>query len=66
MFLGHQIGSFLGVWAGGAVYDATGSYAVVWIAAAALGLIAALVCLPIDEAAVPVPRPAGDVLYRRN
>ncbi len=56
VFLGHQIGSFLGVWAGGAVYDATGSYAVVWIAAAALGLIAALICLPIDEASLQLPR----------
>lgn len=55
VFLGHQIGSFLGVWAGGAVFDATGSYAVVWIVAAALGLIAALVCLPIDEASVQLP-----------
>ena len=52
VFVAHQIGSFLGVWLGGAVFDATGSYVAVWTSTAALGLLAALVCLPIDERAV--------------
>jgi MFS family permease len=49
VFLGHQLGAFLGVWAGGRVYDLTGSYNLVWIAAIALGVFSALVHWPIDE-----------------
>jgi MFS family permease len=49
VFLGHQIGSFLGVWSGGFIYDLTGSYTLVWYAAVALGLFSALIHWPIDE-----------------
>ena len=49
VFFSHQLGSFLGVWLGGRLYDATGSYDGVWWAGVALGLVAALVHLPIDE-----------------
>ena len=49
VFLSHQIGSFLGVWLGGFMYDRTGSYGLVWVIAIALGVIAAIVNLPIDE-----------------
>ncbi|MCH9045617.1 MAG: MFS transporter [SAR324 cluster bacterium] len=49
VFLGHQLGSFLGVWLGGRVYDLTGSYDQVWLAAIALGVFAAAVHWPIDE-----------------
>ncbi|EKV28225.1 MFS permease [Caenispirillum salinarum AK4] len=49
VFLGHQLGAFLGVWLGGALYDATGSYDVVWWAGVALGLAAAALHWPIDE-----------------
>lgn len=49
VFFGHQVGSFLGVWIGGAVYDATGSYDAIWIASIALGVIAAILHLPIAE-----------------
>ncbi len=49
VFLSHQVGSFLGVWLGGRLYDATGSYDVVWWIAVALGVFAALVNLPVDE-----------------
>ncbi len=49
VFLGHQVGSFLGIWLGGRLYDTTGSYDVVWYMAIALGLFAAIVHLPIRE-----------------
>jgi MFS family permease len=49
VFLSHQIGSFSGVWLGGYLFDATGSYDLVWIGSIALGVIAAILNLPIDE-----------------
>jgi predicted MFS family arabinose efflux permease len=52
VFLSHQVGSFLGVWLGGRLYDATGSYDVVWWIAAGLGVFAAIVNLPVREAAI--------------
>ena len=48
-FFSHQIGSFLGAWLGGKLYDTTGSYDVVWYLAIALGIVAGLINLPIDE-----------------
>lgn len=55
VFLSHQIGSFLGVWLGGRLYDTTGSYDVVWWLAVALGVMAALVNLPVRETAIVRP-----------
>lgn len=49
VFLSHQVGSFLGIWLGGRLYDTTGSYNIVWYLAIALGIFAALVQLPIAE-----------------
>ena len=49
VFLSHQIGSFLGVWGGGYLYDTTGSYNVVWYCSIALGIFAGIVHWPIDE-----------------
>ncbi len=49
VFLSHQIGSFLGVWLGGRIYDQTGSYDGMWWAGIILGLLAALIHLPINE-----------------
>ena len=49
VFFSHQAGSFIGVWWGGWSYDATGSYDQVWIASIVLGLLAALLHLPIPE-----------------
>ena len=51
-FLGHQLGSFAGAWMGGAVFDLTGSYSPVWLACIAFSIVAALLCLPIDERAI--------------
>jgi MFS family permease len=53
VFLIHQIGSFLGIWLGGRLYDTTGSYDPIWWTAIALGMVAALLHWPIDERAVP-------------
>jgi MFS family permease len=60
VFFSHQIGSFMGVWLGGYLYDKTGSYDLVWYIAIALGVMAALVNLPVREAAIQrhTPRPA--------
>jgi MFS family permease len=52
VFFSHQIGSFMGVWLGGYLYDKTGSYDIVWYIAIALGVFAGLVNLPIREAAI--------------
>jgi predicted MFS family arabinose efflux permease len=46
-FLSHQIGSFLGVAAGGYAVEKTGSYALVWVATIVIGYLAAAVNLPI-------------------
>ena len=54
VFLSHQIGSFIGVWLGGALYDNTGSYDGMWWAGVGLGVFAAIVHLPINEK--PLPR----------
>jgi MFS family permease len=48
-FLGHQLGAFAGAWAGGAIFDATGSYQLVWLASIGLSVVAGLLCMPIDE-----------------
>jgi predicted MFS family arabinose efflux permease len=54
-FLGHQLGAFIGAWAGGAIYDVTGSYQLVWLASIALSVVAAVLCVPIDERALVRP-----------
>ena len=54
VFLSHQIGSFLGVWLGGLLYDRTGSYDMMWWAGIFFGVFAAVVHWPIDEK--PLPR----------
>jgi MFS family permease len=49
VFLSHQLGSFLGAWLGGYVFDTTGSYSLIWGATAVAGLVAALLHFPIDD-----------------
>jgi MFS family permease len=57
VFFSHQIGSFMGVWLGGLLYDRTGSYDIVWYIAIALGVFAALINLPVRETAIQRPGP---------
>jgi predicted MFS family arabinose efflux permease len=54
-FLSHQLGSFLGIWLGGYLFDTLGSYDLVWWIIAALGLAAAALHMPINDA--PLQRP---------
>ena len=49
VFFSHQVGSFLGVWLGGKLFDATGAYDTIWGICILLGVLAALCHLPIDE-----------------
>jgi len=53
-FFSHQVGSFMGVWLGGFLYDRTGSYDIVWYIAIALGGVAAALNLPVRG--TPIPR----------
>ncbi|HEX8963886.1 MAG TPA: MFS transporter [Rhodocyclaceae bacterium] len=58
VFFSHQIGSFLGAWLGGVLFDRTGSYDVVWGASIVLGLVAMAINLPIDQRPLARLRPA--------
>jgi predicted MFS family arabinose efflux permease len=58
VFLAHQIGAFLGAWYGGYIFDLIGSYLPVWIITIALGVLAAILCLPINE------RPIGRLMQK--
>jgi MFS family permease len=49
IFLGHQLGSFLGAWLGGRIFDETGSYMLAWSISIGLSVLAAVCCLPINE-----------------
>jgi len=53
VFVSHQIGSFLGVWLAGRLYDQFGSYDIVWWMSVALGVFAFIVNLPIREQRAP-------------
>ncbi len=55
VFLGHQLGSFLGVWLAGLVFEAMRSYDAVWCAAMGLGVLAAALHWPIDEREIVRP-----------
>ena len=58
-FLGHQIGSFLGIWLGGYIFDATGSYDPIFWGGVILGLLATLAHFPINDQ--PVARLAEEL-----
>ena len=55
VFFSHQVGSFLGVWLGGWLYDHTGNYDLVWWLAIALSVFATLINLPVRETAIVRP-----------
>jgi len=55
----HQIGGFLGAWLGGVAVHTTGNYQWMWYADAALAFAAALLNLPIREAAMMRPKPVA-------
>jgi MFS family permease len=57
VFLGHQIGAFIGVWLGGYVFETTGSYDLIWWLGIGLAFVAAALSWPVDER--PLTRPAG-------
>lgn len=62
VFLGHQVGAFLGAWMGGVVFDRTLSYEPMWWLCVLLSAFAALINLPVDERPVavrPAPAPAA-------
>ncbi len=54
VFFSHQLGSFLGAWLGGRIFDTTGSYDLMWWLSIALGLVATALHLPIADK--PIPR----------
>jgi MFS family permease len=61
VFCSHQLGSFSSVFLGGYLFDTTGSYTLVWQIAIGLGIVAALLHLPINEARTePAPAPAAE------
>ena len=60
-FFNHQLGSFMGVWLGGYLYDHTGSYDLVWYISIALGVVAAALNLPVREAPI-IRKPMGAAL----
>lgn len=59
VFVGHQLGSFLGAWAGGRIFDVTGSYNWAWALMIAFGLFAAVMHAPINEVALERRRAAA-------
>ncbi len=58
-FFSHQVGGFLGVWLGGVLYEAFGSYDPIWWGSIALGIASALIHLPIVEKPVVRAAPAA-------
>lgn len=58
VFFSHQLGSFMGVWLGGKMYDLYGDYTMVWWIGVGVGAVSALVHLPIRE---DRPRPSAIV-----
>jgi predicted MFS family arabinose efflux permease len=57
-FFSHQVGGFLGVWLGGVLFERTGSYDAIWWLSILLGLLSAVINLPIVEKPVERLAPA--------
>ncbi len=64
VFFSHQIGSFLGVWLGGRVYDMVNSYDMVWVLAILLGVTAAILHLPITDQPVKIVKSPETVVAK--
>jgi predicted MFS family arabinose efflux permease len=58
VFFSHQIGSFLGVWLGGKLYDLHGDYTLVWWVGVGVGAFSAIIHLPIREKPSMMPAAA--------
>lgn len=58
IFFSHQLGSFLGIWLGGRMYDLHGDYTLVWWIGVGIGAFSAIVHLPIRENRTPQPAAA--------
>jgi MFS family permease len=54
-FLFHQVGSFIGVWIAAYLFDSTGSYGLMWLLTIAMGVLAALINLPINDRQIVRP-----------
>ena len=63
VFFSHQVGSFMGVWLGGLLYDRTGSYDVVWYLSIALGIFAAVVNWPVKERPIERQTPQAGLAH---
>jgi MFS family permease len=59
VFFGHQLGSFTGVWLAGYLYDTTGSYLGAFSVSIGLGVLAALINLPVNETPLAQRKPAA-------
>ena len=57
-FLFHQVGSFLGVWIAAYLFDNTGSYRLMWLITILLGVVAAIINLPINDRQIQRPAAA--------
>ena len=55
VFLSHQLGSFIGIWLGGRLYDVYGDYTLVWWIGVGVGAFSAIVHLPVRERPLAVP-----------
>ena len=56
VFFSHQLGSFVGVWLGGVLYDDYGTYTFVWWVGIAIGIFSAIIHLPIKEEKNKLPQ----------
>jgi predicted MFS family arabinose efflux permease len=59
VFFSHQLGSFMGVWLGGKMYDLTGDYTLVWWIGVGVGAFSAIVHLPVRERPMPLAASAA-------
>jgi MFS family permease len=66
VFFSHQVGSFLGAWLGGVVFEQTGSYQPIWIATIVLSVVAAVLHMPIADAPCAARAPAWPRLKDRG